>query len=60
MHPKLRGNHWENVKQYVFLPPSPTPPPKKEDQNLVSLAHTGNFAKYLSGVLHGTLELSVT
>ena len=39
---------------------SPPPPPKKKkkqkDQNLVSLAHTGNFAKYLSGVLHGALQ----
>ena len=32
----------------------PPPPPKKA--NLVSLAHTGNFAKYLSGVLHGALQ----
>ena len=38
-------------------PPSPRPLKKKQkDQNLVSLAHTGNFAKYLSGVLHGALQ----
>ena len=40
-----------------FLPPLPTPAKKKQkDQNLVSLAHTGIFAKYLSGVLHGALQ----
>ena len=33
----------------------PPPPPQKK-ANLVSLAHTGNFAKYLSGVLHGALQ----
>ena len=37
-------------------PPLPPLKKKQKDQNLVSLAHTGNFAKYLSGVLHGALQ----
>ena len=40
----------------MFSYPPPPLKKKQKDQNLVSLAHTGNFAKYLSGVLHGALQ----
>ena len=40
----------------MFSYPTPPHQKKQKDQNLVSLAHTVNFAKYLSGVLHGALQ----